>query len=164
MYSICFPPLIVFIPFTNDKYSNVPELEIEAPISHLSPQDSYINGCSFLSKNNSQYFSKSLIKILQEPKNSLTKQYQELFKLDGAKLTFKENALKEIAQKAIKKKSEVQFTAHLFRNDNNVFVDVTDIAKIVSWGYTLSVSVGDLNNDGWLDIYVNNDFEMPDFA
>jgi len=48
---------------------------------------------------------KSLIKILQEPKNSLTKQYQELFKLDGAKLTFKENALKEIAQKAIKKKT-----------------------------------------------------------
>jgi ATP-dependent Clp protease ATP-binding subunit ClpX len=48
---------------------------------------------------------KSLIKILQEPKNSLTKQYQELFKLDGAKLIFKENALKEIAQKAIKKKN-----------------------------------------------------------
>ena len=48
---------------------------------------------------------KSLIKILQEPKNSLTKQYQELFKLDGAKLSFKENALKEIAQKAIKKKT-----------------------------------------------------------
>ena len=48
---------------------------------------------------------KSLIKILQEPKNSLTKQYQELFKLDGAKLIFKENALKEIAQKAIKKKT-----------------------------------------------------------
>ena len=48
---------------------------------------------------------KSLVKIIQEPKNSLTKQYQELFKLDGAKLTFKENALKEIAQKAIKKKT-----------------------------------------------------------
>ena len=48
---------------------------------------------------------KSLIKILQEPKNSLTKQYQELFKLDGAKLTFKDTALKEIAQKAIKKKT-----------------------------------------------------------
>ena len=48
---------------------------------------------------------KSLIKIIQEPKNSLTKQYQELFKLDGAKLTFRENALKEIAQKAIKKKT-----------------------------------------------------------
>ena len=46
---------------------------------------------------------KSLIKILEEPKNSLTKQYKELFKLDGAKLTFKDNALKEIAQKAINK-------------------------------------------------------------
>ena len=54
---------------------------------------------------------KSLIKILQEPKNSLTKQYQELFKLDGAKLTFKENALKEIAQKAIKKKTLFIFKA-----------------------------------------------------
>ena len=48
---------------------------------------------------------KSLIRIIEEPKNSLTKQYQELFKLDGAKLTFKENALKEIALKAINKKT-----------------------------------------------------------
>jgi ATP-dependent Clp protease ATP-binding subunit ClpX len=48
---------------------------------------------------------KSLIKILQEPKNSLVKQYKELFKLEGAKLSFKDNAVKEIAIKAIKKKT-----------------------------------------------------------
>ena len=48
---------------------------------------------------------KSLIKILQVPKNSLIKQYQELFKLEGAKLTFKESAIKEIALKAISKKT-----------------------------------------------------------
>ena len=48
---------------------------------------------------------KSLIKILQEPKNSLIKQYQELFKLEGTKLTFKDNAIKEIALKAINKKT-----------------------------------------------------------
>ena len=48
---------------------------------------------------------KSLIKILQEPKNSLVKQYQELFKLEGSKLTFKDNAVKEIAIKAISKKT-----------------------------------------------------------
>ena len=48
---------------------------------------------------------KSLIKILKEPKNSLVKQYQELFKLEGAKLTFKDNAIKEIAIKAINKKT-----------------------------------------------------------
>ena len=35
---------------------------------------------------------KSLIKILQEPKNSLIKQYKELFKIEGAKLSFKDNA------------------------------------------------------------------------
>jgi ATP-dependent Clp protease ATP-binding subunit ClpX len=59
---------------------------------------------------------KSLIKILQEPKNSLTKQYQELFKLDGAKLTFKDNALKEIAQKAITKKTGARGLRSILEN------------------------------------------------
>ena len=59
---------------------------------------------------------KSLVKILEEPKNSLTKQYQELFKLDGAKLTFKENALKEIAQKAIKKKTGARGLRSILEN------------------------------------------------
>jgi len=59
---------------------------------------------------------KSLIKILQEPKNSLSKQYQELFKLDGAKLTFKDNALKEIAQKAIKKKTGARGLRSILEN------------------------------------------------
>ena len=59
---------------------------------------------------------KSLIEILQEPKNSLTKQYQELFKLDGAKLTFKDNALKEIAQKAISKKTGARGLRSILEN------------------------------------------------
>jgi len=59
---------------------------------------------------------KSLIKILQEPKNSLTKQYQELFKLDGAKLTFKETALKEIALKAISKKTGARGLRSILEN------------------------------------------------
>jgi len=59
---------------------------------------------------------KSLIKILQEPKNSLTKQYQELFKLDGAKLSFKETALKEIALKAIRKKTGARGLRSILEN------------------------------------------------
>ena len=59
---------------------------------------------------------KSLIKILLEPKNSLTKQYQELFKLDGAKLIFKDNALKEIAQKAISKKTGARGLRSILEN------------------------------------------------
>ena len=59
---------------------------------------------------------KSLIKILQEPKNSLIKQYQELFKLEGAKLTFKDNAIKEIALKAISKKTGARGLRSILEN------------------------------------------------
>ncbi len=47
----------------------------------------------------------SLVEILKEPKNSLIKQYQQIFKFEGIKLTFKEEALLEIAKKAIMKKT-----------------------------------------------------------
>lgn len=47
----------------------------------------------------------ALVKILTEPKNALIKQYQELFKLDGVKLIFEEDSLKEIASMAYKRKT-----------------------------------------------------------
>src|SRR5687767_14120602 len=45
----------------------------------------------------------ALVRILKEPKNALTKQYTKLFDLEEVKLTCEENALKAIAQKAIKR-------------------------------------------------------------
>jgi len=47
----------------------------------------------------------SLVKILEEPKNSLTKQYSKLFEIEGVKLSFAKDALKAIAQKAILRKT-----------------------------------------------------------
>ena len=47
----------------------------------------------------------SLIKILEEPKNSLVKQYSKLFEIEGARLTFSKDSLKAIAEKAIKRKT-----------------------------------------------------------
>lgn len=47
----------------------------------------------------------ALIRILKEPKNSLIKQYQKLFELDNVKLSFDDEALHEIAQKAIDHKT-----------------------------------------------------------
>jgi ATP-dependent Clp protease ATP-binding subunit ClpX len=47
----------------------------------------------------------SLVKILKEPKNSLVKQYKRLFDFENVKLTFKEEAITEIAKKAIRKKT-----------------------------------------------------------
>lgn len=44
-----------------------------------------------------------LVRILTEPKNALTKQYQELLSMDGVKLEFEEDALEKIAELAIKK-------------------------------------------------------------
>ncbi len=59
---------------------------------------------------------KTLVKILQEPKNSLIKQYKELFKLEGAKLTFKDSAVKEIAIKAINKKTGARGLRSILEN------------------------------------------------
>ena len=47
----------------------------------------------------------ALVRILTEPKNSLVKQYQKLFSLDGVNLQFTEGALEAIAQKAIDRKT-----------------------------------------------------------
>jgi ATP-dependent Clp protease ATP-binding subunit ClpX len=47
----------------------------------------------------------ALVKILKEPKNSLTKQYQELFLLDGVELVLDDSALEAIAEKTIKKET-----------------------------------------------------------
>ena len=47
----------------------------------------------------------SLVKILKEPKNSLIKQYKRLFEFENVKLTFKDEAISEIAKKAINKKT-----------------------------------------------------------
>ena len=47
----------------------------------------------------------ALVTILQEPKNALVKQYAKLFELEDVELTFTEDALQEIAKKAIKRKT-----------------------------------------------------------
>ena len=47
----------------------------------------------------------ALIRILKEPKNALTRQYEKLFELDGEKLAFDADALEAIADKALERKT-----------------------------------------------------------
>jgi ATP-dependent Clp protease ATP-binding subunit ClpX len=47
----------------------------------------------------------ALIQILSEPKNALVKQYQRLFEMEDVELTFHEDALREIARRAITRKT-----------------------------------------------------------
>ena len=46
-----------------------------------------------------------MVRILTEPKNSLTKQYQKLFSIDNVTLNFEEEALLAIAKKSLKRKT-----------------------------------------------------------
>ena len=59
---------------------------------------------------------KSLIKILKEPKNSLIKQYQRLFEFENVELEFKDEALGEIARKAISKKTGARGLRSILEN------------------------------------------------
>lgn len=53
----------------------------------------------------------------------------------------------------------------LLRNDNGRFVDVTATSGIFSsaLGYGLGIVIGDVNLDGWPDIYIGNDFHENDY-
>ena len=59
---------------------------------------------------------KSLVKILKEPKNSLIKQYQRLFEFEEVDLEFKEEAILEIAKKAISKKTGARGLRSILEN------------------------------------------------
>lgn len=50
----------------------------------------------------------------------------------------------------------------LFLNTNNRFVDVTAKYGISNYGYGLSVSIADVNTDGYPDIFISNDYIEPD--
>ena len=47
----------------------------------------------------------ALVRILREPKNALTRQYHKLFELDGVELEFSEDALIQVAKKALERKT-----------------------------------------------------------
>ena len=58
----------------------------------------------------------ALVRILTEPKNALTKQYQALFDMDGVALDFREDALKAIARKAIERKTGARGLRSILEN------------------------------------------------
>lgn len=65
----------------------------------------------------------------------------------------------------IRNKSDERGGDRLYRNEGRRFVEVTENAGIYNSeiGFGLGVSVGDVNRDGWMDIYVSNDFFERDY-
>jgi len=57
-----------------------------------------------------------------------------------------------------------QYSCKLFKNiANQKFEDVTQQAGVFRTGFPNSAIASDFNNDGWIDLYVANDFDAPDF-
>lgn len=56
-----------------------------------------------------------------------------------------------------------EYTIRLYKNNGAVFEDITEKAGLLKTGFPNGVSASDINNDGWTDIYVANDFYAPDF-
>lgn len=58
----------------------------------------------------------ALIQILTEPKNALTKQYEYLFEMEGANLTFEDDALTAVAKQAMKRKTGARGLRSIIEN------------------------------------------------
>lgn len=73
--------------------------------------------------------------------------------------------LDEAATKEILKKEDPTVGSRLFENTGNHFRDVTGKAGIQSaaLSYGLGIGIADINGDGWPDIYIGNDYAIPDF-
>ncbi|MEM6697084.1 MAG: VCBS repeat-containing protein, partial [Bacteroidota bacterium] len=55
-------------------------------------------------------------------------------------------------------------SAHLYRNNgDDTFTDVTQQAGIQNFGLTLGIATADFNEDSYPDIYLSNDFNVPDY-
>ena len=65
----------------------------------------------------------------------------------------------------LRKMNDPKYACKLYRNDNGHFTDVTDAAGITSNVLTfgLGLAISDINNDGWPDVFVSNDFSEPDY-
>ena len=55
------------------------------------------------------------------------------------------------------------YSSRLYRNEGSKFKDITVAAGLLKSGYPNSVSASDFDNDGYIDLYIANDFEAPDF-
>ena len=79
--------------------------------------------------------SDALVRILTEPKNSLTKQYGKLFEMDGVEVDFRDDALRAVAKRAMERKTGARGLRSILEN---VLLDImyrlpseTGVSKIV---------------------------------
>ncbi|MFP5080720.1 VCBS repeat-containing protein [Pedobacter sp. JCM 36344] len=72
--------------------------------------------------------------------------------------------LDDVTIEQLKKQDDTLAASKLFRNDNGHFKEVTKQAGLTlsTLSYGLGAGVADINGDGWPDIYLSNDYAVPD--
>ncbi len=65
-------------------------------------------------------------------------------------------------KKQLDGKVDYRFTDNLFRNDNGRFTNITQQAGITNYTYSLSATSIDIDQDGWIDLYIAADYDEPD--
>ena len=92
-----------------------------------------------------------MIRILVEPKNSVIKQYQKLFEIDNAVLTFEQSALEAVAQKAIKRKTGARGLRSIMEE---VLLDIMyELPELE--GYEIIIT-DDVVKNGMKPLYIKN--------
>jgi len=103
-----------------------------------------------------------LIRIMQEPKNALIKQYEALFRMDGVNLEIKNDALKEIAKLAIEQKTGARGLRSILETLLNELMfkapDYKDLEKII-----INKEVVNQNSEAIM-IYNNKNSNQIDFV
>jgi len=92
-----------------------------------------------------------MVRILVEPKNSIIKQYQKLFEIDNAILTFEESALRAVAQKAIQRKTGARGLRSIMEESLlDIMYELPELE-----GYEVIVTE-DVINNGVKPLYIKN--------
>lgn len=52
---------------------------------------------------------------------------------------------------------------HMYRNDGGKFTDISEESGVKAMGYCLSATASDFNRDGYTDLYICNDYQVPDY-
>ncbi len=93
-----------------------------------------------------------MIRILLEPKNSIVKQYQKLFEIDNAILSFDDDALRAIVQKAINRKTGARGLRSIMEEALiNVMYELPELE-----GYEVIITEEVINNSSVKPIYIKN--------
>lgn len=85
--------------------------------------------------------TEDMIRILTQPKNALLRQYEKLFAIDGARLKFEDEAIKEVANQAIKRKTGARGLRSIMED---VMIDIMyDLPELNGYDVVISKSVID---------------------